>query len=352
MSDLYQELSTRYGFPESKYLPMILKSMVSPEQTRILLQLTAKSEEVADKLRIDQQVVDDHLQELFEKGLAFPTSKGWRLGHNIDSLHDLALSNTKYWDSYGGNEYAHLWLAFEKLEWYPEFVGVHAALEAPLMRVVPAWQAVKDNPDLLPEEDIREIYKKVESIALIPCPCRRKIYNRGCGSPDELCITLNRSAKYNLKRGVGRELTVEEAIELEETARKHDAITVVQNSPVSDMVICHCHRCCCLSFHATEQHGSIYDEYEKSRYVAMVDPEKCNACQKCIATCQYGAAEMKKYPEITKWKAHIDADKCVGCGNCFVKCPKEGAVSLKAVRPPGHIPQRELDVYADAKAKK
>jgi ferredoxin len=58
--------------------------------------------------------------------------------------------------------------------------------------------------------------------------------------------------------------------------------------------------------------------------------------------------EMRKYPNMTKWKGYVNADKCVGCGNCFVKCPKKGAVALKIVRPPEHIPQKILNVYAPA----
>jgi hypothetical protein len=91
---LYQELATRHGFPQSKYLPMIFKRAVSELQAGILLQFPAKTEEIAEKLKIDIKEIEQELQELFEKGLAFPTSKGWRLGRIIDSVHDLTLSNT------------------------------------------------------------------------------------------------------------------------------------------------------------------------------------------------------------------------------------------------------------------
>jgi len=348
----YQDLAVRHGYPHSKYLPMIFKRMVSEQQADILLQFPARTKEIAENLKIDSAVIESELQELFEKGVAFPTSKGWRLGRIIDSVHDLTLSNTKYWNAYGGVEYAHLWRAFETLEWIPKLTSHLMSMEAPLMRVVPAWQAVKENPDLMPEEDIREIYAHTDAIVLIPCPCRREHYDRSCGSPDEMCISLNRSAQYNLKRGVGRLLSPEEAVEFEDTVRKHDAITIVPNSPIIDMVICHCHGCCCLSFHAFRQMNiPVHQFAAKSRYEAGVDPEKCIACQKCVETCQVDAMEMKKYDGITKWKAYVDPEKCVGCGNCVLKCPKD-ALEFKLVRPPEHIPRDPIDVYAYGDAKK
>jgi len=352
--DLYQELAARHGWPESKYLPLILKKAVTPEQAKIMLQFTATSEEIAEKLGMDKETVDNHLQELFKKGLAFPTKKGWRLGRIVDSLHDLTLSNTKYWDSYGGTEYADLWRAFERLEWWPAFVENAKSMDSPVMRILPAWEAIKDNPEHLLAEDIREIYKAAESIVVIPCPCRRENYDRKCSSPDEMCIALNGSAEYNLRRGVGKKLTVEEALALEKEVRKHNLITQVPNNTVTNMIICHCHACCCITFLAFEQCGSIYDGFfAKSRYLAtVVDPERCTGCQICFEACQFEAMEMKKYPGMIKWKAYVNPDKCMGCGNCVVKCPKEGTVILEVVRPPEHIPQGAVDVYAYGHVKK
>lgn len=348
--DFYKKLASMHGWPDSKYLPMIFKRLVTDDQAKILLQFPAKTEEISEKLGMDQKTVDDHLQELFEKGLAFPTKKGWRINHIIDGLHDLTLSNTKFWDSYGGTEFADLWRAFERLEWWPVFVKHMRGMENPLMRVIPAIGALKDNPELLPEEDIREIFQKVESIVLIPCPCRRAMYDRHCDTPDEMCISLNRSADYNLRRGVGKKLSVEEALEFMEKVQDLSSITIVPNTPKTEMVICNCHSCCCLSFLSFNANGAPLDEWAApSRFGAVIDPENCIGCQKCIEACQFEALEMKKFSGMKKWKASVIEDKCMGCGICVVKCPKEDTVRLEIIRPPEHIPQTELDVYAQNK---
>jgi len=351
--NLYQELAARHGWPESKYLPLILQKMVTPEQAQIMLQFPSLADKIALNLGIDKTILNENLQELFEKGLAFSTRKGWRLGRVVDSLHDLTLSNKKYFNSYGGPEIADLWNAFERLEWWPVFVKNFIGMNTNLFRVVPAREAVEKNPDFISVEDIKEIYKQAETIAAIPCPCRQESYDSPERFPDEVCIALNRSAKYNLKRGVGKELSLEEALEIEKEAREYNLITHVPNNAEIAMVVCHCHPATCLLFKAFEQFAVIHQASAKSRYEAWVaDHKNCSGCQKCIETCHFEAIEMKKYAAIKKWKAYVISEKCMGCGNCVVKCPHEGVITMKAVRPHEHIPQGDLDIYTHAASKK
>jgi NADPH-dependent glutamate synthase beta subunit-like oxidoreductase/NAD-dependent dihydropyrimidine dehydrogenase PreA subunit len=57
---------------------------------------------------------------------------------------------------------------------------------------------------------------------------------------------------------------------------------------------------------------------------AIVDPDRCRACETCIDTCEYGAPELIEINErITSW---IDPAICVSCGTCAARCPS-GAIS-------------------------
>jgi Pyruvate/2-oxoacid:ferredoxin oxidoreductase delta subunit len=349
--DMYQKLAAKFGFPQSKYLPMIIRKVATPDQAQMMLQLTATNDEIAERLHMDKAKVEVAMQELFEKGVAFPVRKGWRLGRMIDALHDMTLTNLKFWDSYGGNEYGDLWREFEEKEWFPgilEFIKkseTPVGRTTPVMRTIPAWQAVADNPGLIPEEDIRELFKSATTLIAVPCPCRRETYNRECGSPDEMCFSLGRSAEYNLKRGVGRKLTFDEAMEMISRSQKHDAVTQVPNCKITNQIICNCHSCCCVGFRSARQLGVTANSFAASRYVAkVIDAGKCSACQKCVETCQFEAVEIKKYPGVIKWKAFIDAGKCRGCGNCVIKCRKK-VVKLELVRPPEYIPEEMTDMY-------
>ena len=87
--------------------------------------------------------------------------------------------------------------------------------------------------------------------------------------------------------------------------------------------------------------GSKYpvtEYYAKSRYRAKVDPAKCIGCRTCVdKRCQFGASQMRFYPEYGQERAYIDEEKCMGCGLCVINCPSE-ARTMKMVRPPDHIP--------------
>ncbi len=102
--------------------------------------------------------------------------------------------------------------------------------------------------------------------------------------------------------------------------------------------------------------------------IAVVDPDKCDACGKCIDNCPKHLIELRpkksKYavrcaskeivtemwhicssgcigcgicerncPEdavhVTDFLAHIDYDKCTGCGICAGKCPKQAIPMLE-----------------------
>lgn len=88
----------------------------------------------------------------------------------------------------------------------------------------------------------------------------------------------------------------------------------------------------------------IYDGMAKSRFEAVVDPQKCTACKTCMDRCQFGAVQMKYYPEIGEERSYIDTEKCMGCGSCVISCPTE-ARAMKLVRPPEHIPEAAAGVY-------
>jgi len=348
-NDPFRELSARHGYHKSNLLPIILKRIVTPEQAKILLQLPAEdAAALADSLGMEEGVVEKHLREMFEKGVTFKTRKGWRIARMIDSLHDMTLSNPKYHDFYGGPEYYALWNAFGKLEWWPDFVRHIRARGDPFMRVIPAVASVMDHPELLPEEDLRQLYTATSAIALIPCSCRMEMPERTCGPPHEMCIAVNRSAEYHLERGVGKRLSPEEAVEFDKTVRKHNAVAVAPMGKNLNMVVCNCHDCCCVGFRSFNECGTDLRElHAPSRYLAVVDHEGCIGCQKCLEICNYGAVELRTYPGMKKWKANIKAEFCMGCGNCVLKCPKD-VISMKVVRPPDYIlgSEENVDIYA------
>lgn len=50
---------------------------------------------------------------------------------------------------------------------------------------------------------------------------------------------------------------------------------------------------------------------------AVVDREKCTACETCVDECPAAAIAMND------GKAKVDKDLCVDCGSCVDVCPSE-----------------------------
>jgi ferredoxin len=335
---VYYELADRIMPGDKDLLPRILAKMADPEQIRIVAALPdpdaqpasgkslAISEQFAGHLGMEKGRVEQHIQELFEKGLLFPTKKGPAMARTFIQLHDAALGNPKF-DTVLGQDYFDLWGCMEGIMRQPQPEDIHPGKSE--FRVVPRWKAIADVPGVEDFDDLRTILKAHELIVLLSCGCKRAHNtDRWCGVPEESCITTGRAAEYNMERGAGRRITYEEALEVLDKYDKHPVVNITVNQRALGQLICNCHYCCCLGIRGAE----------KSRFVAVMNPEKCKACKVCVERCQFGAISMKAYPGLEGERAYVDEEICRGCGSCVVGC-KFAAKTMKVARPPEHIPE-------------
>jgi ferredoxin len=377
----YQELAAHMNFGGSKYLPRIMKKAFSLEQAKLALNLDLpaaeaaallgitkedaeenagrhQSEALSRKLGITRVAVEDHIRYMFELGFAFPTKKGWRWARTADQAKD-SQSNPKF-DAMLGDEYFDLWEAFMKIEAYPtsylERLQANAAAEAPPhFRIIPARKSLQ-GADVIPEDDITAVLKLYSTIAVEHCPCKRLVRDRGCHSPTEVCLIMDRVAEHNLRRGAARVIDIEEALSIHDKATAAGLICMPQSNearPTRLTMICHCHWCCCDPTASTIALGfPLKSQIASSCYQAVVDPSACIGCQTCIAVCQFGAIEMQN-GDNGKHKARVNPDKCFGCGLCVLRCPKE-ARAMKAVKTGDSIPKKLAAPtgYTEVQAKK
>ena len=342
---IYRELAGKLDMEGSELLQRILAKLANLEQARIVRELPTPLEEIADKLNLDKETVARHIQELIEKGLVVPTRKGPQMARTLIQLHDASLSDTKY-DEALGDEFFDLWKELMGKEFFDESVEVIAGGEQPMWRIIPRWKAIKDVPGVLPFEDAREILKSQEVLALVHCPCKREHRQRECGIPDEVCLNVGRTAQYNINRGAGKEITVARALEVIEECDQYPLIHMLPNQRAVNQLLCNCHWCCCgpLRPMVEQTKYPITRGIAKSRFEAVVDPERCTGCEICLDWCQFGAISMQASPENGGELAFIDPEKCMGCGCCVISCPSE-ACSMKLVRPPEHVPEGLGGIY-------
>ena len=327
-NDVYVELAERLKYPGSERLLKILRKLVNLEEGRLLLELPAEPDELARKMGMGRDNVELKLREFVEKGIAIPTSKGVCMARDLTQLHDANLSSDDRWLD---TELLDLWKDFQESEWLQSMSDLGDS-HFNAIRVVPAFKAIQRSPhvpadDFLPEEDIRELIRGADPIAVVNCSCRRSM--RRCDSPLDVCLQFNRGAEYHIDRGSGRRLTSDEAIAI---AGRAEEAGLIHTWPLAAFgrlnEICNCCRDCCVIFDAGLRYGTIGQLLEKSRFRAVVDQELCTGCQDCVERCFFDAIEMVKPDGGKKLKAAVDSDKCFGCGLCVIVC-EPGAIAME-----------------------
>ncbi|MCS7144854.1 MAG: 4Fe-4S binding protein [Archaeoglobaceae archaeon] len=343
----YEILMQNLGFPNSERLRRILEYLMDEESAKVASALPGSIEEISQKLGMDEKRVKEILEDLFVKGVVFPRDfknrKFFKFARDLIQLHDATLASQKVKDI----KFAELWSDFMNEEGYKTLGQVLSFVGAKVWRVVPAYQAIKDIPGVLPHENIKELLKAQSKIAVVPCSCRNvtMLIGQGCKYTDEKtwhCIQVGRGADYVIERGSGKEISIEEALKLADEIERDGLVHTWANTSkmVDNRVTVNCNCCadCCEFFlSAKYAEAGMLSIIEKSRYEAFVDFEKCTGCQTCIERCPFDAIELFKPEGGKKFKAKVIPEKCFGCGVCVIGC-KQNAIKLKVVRPPEFIP--------------
>lgn len=330
MGNIYRRLSGAYGYPESKYLPKILKRCLTEQEALILLSLPGTPEEVAEKLHMDVSSIEPILRELFNKGFNFydlvEGERKYSLFNNMMELSDTIVTNRQF-DQFGAE-------FFDLLDdMYAEESSRDFDVEGSEFRVIPVHKAIEPGTEILSYEQVSGILEKAETIAVMRCACRT--IRRKCNNPRETCITFNKAAKYVLERGVGRELTREEASSIFNMCEESGLVHMTSNASHGVPAICNCCTCCCDYLRAQIILGKKYASVQ-SRYRVVVDPALCDECGLCVDACSFGVIKM------VNSKMEMDEERCFGCGLCASQCPVD-ALKLIQVRGSEHIPTREAE---------
>lgn len=198
------------------------------------------------------------------------------------------------------------------------------------------WKMKKNHfGQVVPIEDIKQIFAFTNSIVRVACVCRHitvgaeKRYCYGISlSPDGGWLTeMSRSLDMSFFTGPdvsGFEiLTKDEALSaFHEHEREGLCHTVWTFHTPFIGGICNCDRSDCLAMRTTVTHATPV--MFRAEFVAGIVPEECSGCRECMRICQFGAIT---YSASNK-KAMIDQRWCYGCGVCRSAC-KNNAIRLE-----------------------
>jgi ferredoxin len=349
--DVYDTLTERLAFPGSTRLRSLLQMLMTPDQARLAEALPGSIAEVAEKTGVAEDDVRKTLNELYYKGVVFPRGDFanrdyYRFARSIIQLHDAAQASQEL-DPEKDRAFFQRWHDFCNEEMYPGLAAMFKGSTSPLYRIVPAYNSIKDLPDVLPFDNFHELLKAQSLIAVVPCSCRLRCTSVGepCEHTAETetwhCLQFGRGAEYARSRGSGKAITIEEALELCDAIEEDGLLHIWPNNTNMTGIntCCQCCRDCCENYVSMDQAGlSIGMAWQKSRYEAYVaDLDACTGCQDCVDRCQFDAIEMVKIEGSKRLKAAIDPEKCFGCGACVLGCPPE-ALEMQVVRPPEFVP--------------
>ncbi|MCB2193610.1 MAG: 4Fe-4S binding protein [Deltaproteobacteria bacterium] len=325
----YRELAARIGLGQSVRIAGLFEMLADIGEADLMLALPADVPTAAEKLGRDPDEVQQMVDELFLKGLLFPSRKTdpptWRMSRDLVQFHDATI----LWPQ-APQEFLDLWREFMDQEWFGIAKTMGAEVTKPFTRVIPVGVSIEARTSILDFDSVAAMIEKARSLAVTKCTCRLSMHN--CERPLEVCLQVDGAADYNLARGTGRALSREEAMDILKQAEEAGLVHVTLNRHEGNNFICNCCPCCCQTMPVLIEGGIRV--VDPSRFVAVVDQQACTACGTCLDRCYFSAITLEDQEGAV---AEVDPERCMGCGLCLVTCPGE-ALSLGEARRPSFIP--------------
>lgn len=318
----------RYPKTESGVELKILKKLFTPEEAELSINLQVMPEPVASiakRAGMDEAKASGMLEKMAKDGSIY------RIKAGNQSLYMGISFIVGIYEFHVGSMDKELAELVE--EYIPHFSKVWEATQTKQIRVVPIDKSL-DSKTVASYNQLREMVKKHNLACVSPCICRKEqsLLGNQCDKPQDMCFQFGLAAQYYLDNGLGRKITIDEALELLDKAEEN-ALVPQTTGAQEIMNICCCCECCCGILKNLKQMPRPAD-HVMSTYLAKIDPDTCTACGTCIERCQMeaileGDDAMEVKPE-----------QCIGCGLCLPTCPVEAITFVEkpdAVTPPANM---------------
>jgi len=166
-------------------------------------------------------------------------------------------------------------------------------------------------------DNIKQILSKARTISAMDCSCRVKFGH--CDAPVDVCVDMNETAERNIRNGVAREITLDEALDIFEKTHEAGLIpTALEQGefyePGVINSICNCCSCCCTILARVVRFGLAHHVLT-SKAISVTDTSDCTECGVCVERCPFGAKEM------VDGSLAFNPELCFGCGLCVSTCP-------------------------------
>jgi NAD-dependent dihydropyrimidine dehydrogenase PreA subunit len=350
MDDIYQRLarhlsSLGMGYPEKDELLEILKENFTPLEAEVALALPtrvipfepAPADEIEPPAQLSRHELEKVLSNLAQRGLLFSKKlKEGKTGYALQQF-GYGFPQTFFWRGVhtpNAKKMADLVVRYSRREQMEE---VYGNTPTKAFRYLPATLSLEpESHAVFPFEMMEEVIRKVRAIALVHCPCRataQLIGKKRCDHSLENCIKYDELAEYLIEKGIGREITKQEALEVLRRSEEAGLVHMVDNAREGIKHTCNCCGCCCWSVGTIRRKKIPRDVLMATYFIRETNRERCTGCGQCVEICPVQVIKMEgDFPV-------IDAEWCIGCGVCAVPCP---ASAVTLVRKSNAIPPKDF----------
>lgn len=346
-----------FPFPISNTMIELLKLLIDEKQLNFIMAFRRKPVQTMEQLKLSSKMSEDeiltHVEKLAKIGFVFnqPSSAGIMV-YRLMPLVMVGVFEYTFMRKLEFNEkekkLAELFTQlFEELR---DFVQNNYDTIAPYFenllpydRTIPILDKnvsdkeiqISINKDIevpeeqiIPTQEVEEIIKKFDDIAVGYCFCRhhKDLLGNSCQITKlrENCFTFGKSARYCVEQGFARMISKENALKILKESEKDGLVhkTFHPGSKITrdETSICNCCKCCCGTLEWWKM--GVTAMINSTNFLAQIDKNKCIGCGTCVEKCPVEAIQGDNNN-----KAECNAEWCIGCGVCAHFCP-ENAISL------------------------
>ncbi|MCK4723895.1 MAG: 4Fe-4S binding protein [Dehalococcoidia bacterium] len=335
MHDVYEQLAFHLstlgmGLPYREELLEILWENLTPTEAKVLLALPTKVaplqpvgvDKIASNINFPREQLVDILESLSERGLLFSgkTKKGEK-GYALQQV-GFGFPQTFFWkveDTPQAKHMANLVAKYFNRRVTSEAYG---SSKTKPFRYIPVGETIDHATQaVFPYHMMEEVMAQARVFAVAHCACRiaMRLQEKGCDHPLEVCLKFDDMAEYTVERGLAREVTKEEALEIIRKSEEAGLVHFVDNAIKGIKLNCNCCGCACWNVGSIKRRKIPRDVLMATYFIRETDKDKCIGCGNCVEICPVDAIVIEgDYPA-------VDEEWCIGCGLCVRQCSSEAA---------------------------
>ncbi len=345
-NDVYRKLQQHLdkfpvGYPatESGVEIKLLKHLFDPDEAELAARLSLIPEPLEsiypklDGLDLSREKAEEMLDRLADKG-AITGAKNHKTGKMVYANALLAVGIFEYQVGRLTEDFAKDFNEYMHGEFKEEVIKT----PYPQMRTIPIEQSIKVDNFVTTYDDVRELIRSRDYFSVANCVCREsnELLFKNCTHTKETCLQFGGAARMYVERGLAREISQEEALNILERAQEEGLVLQPSNSKKPNYICCCCG--CACEILTTAKRLPRPSEFFATNHFSYVDTDSCIGCGDCVEKCPMEALEVVDDISV------VDLDRCIGCGVCVPACPSD-AIELRKKNEERVPPENTVDLY-------